>query len=1081
MWTSQKPSGTDKVIISRKHSSYIFGGGAYYITVFGFKAAHYTVRVSTTAVAALLMEGYKIEDSVSAGKYKYYRFHDSDPTHDLLIDVLPSIGDPDIAIGCSFDPTGDDNGYPSKKTEHFEFFSGRYLEDTITITADDPARCSSSGLFYLAVYGFKDSTYSLSAQHDFAERIISAGQPQTMIIYKNHIQRYRIRVGYEAADLIIRSNPLYGDCDLYVKMNKLAQVYDFDYRSNAENTVEDLVTVPENEICDNCWIHITVYGYLTSQYTLVASFIDGTIVLSNGQPQTGSVAYRHIQYYSYLVKSSGIVSTVLTVTSGSNTAPSMHMSKVVRYPSPTSLDTMHRTSHVANVGLLPRLDFRGVVEGDWIFIGIEGSDNNCTYIVHTYETPADTRDHPRSLLILPNGKPQDDDITLGSSGFDQWLYYQINAPTGHDSIIIRYTVDAGSIELYASHCMTALSICAMQSSLPNATHYIATTALTPEATTLEIKRQDDQPSQYIVGVRSLKDYSSYQISATFDNTILLLKLGVSVMDYVVREGLEFFSFFLPNEPYTMLRISLTPISGDPDLFVSASERYPSSMNNTWRSTRFGTDTISIDPSTDDRAPVPCMYYIAVYGATESSFTISASLSSTIPTLSDGVPASGSVEQSQWIYYMFHDVYQDSRDFQIELSSIGDADLYVTLDGSIPSRSNFIYSGIDSHVINIAHTDSDYISSCITDRSSDCMIKVGIYGVTVTTFTLTLTSSSSATTLQYDVTRSDAVASHLHRYYKAVLETAEPSFLRFSITPITGHVQLFVSCKTMQPNSTNAGWSLADIDGTGTENPLEIFSINAVESGCVQSMRSSSATITFYAAVYGLTAASYSIVVNDVDKATVPLLRPGASTTYKQLLSGDVDYYFVRPGSIYDDIHLLLSTTSGEVVAYVSATWDNRPRIGSYARPNDMAVPTPVESFLYSSLRGDSSSDLTIRSASIDKMCMGRSSSSSSSSDCYFIVAVVAKTDPSTSTYSILMTRADSAIALYSGIPRASQVSTGRFRYFTYSLQQLYLDVTFAVTPITGDPGKGGCYLSTLQCCSIPWSSAHTTSTTSTYL
>jgi hypothetical protein len=106
------------VIISRKHPSYIFGGGAYYITVFGFKAAHYTVRVSTTAVAALLMEGYKIEDSVSAGKYKYYRFHDSDPTHDLLIDVLPSIGDPDIAIGCSFDPTGDDNGYPSKRYDH---------------------------------------------------------------------------------------------------------------------------------------------------------------------------------------------------------------------------------------------------------------------------------------------------------------------------------------------------------------------------------------------------------------------------------------------------------------------------------------------------------------------------------------------------------------------------------------------------------------------------------------------------------------------------------------------------------------------------------------------------------------------------------------------------------------------------------------------------------------------------------------------------------------------------------------------------------------------------------------------------
>jgi len=1020
------------VIISRKHSSYLFAGGAYYITIFGYKAAHFTIRASTSVVAALLMEGYKIEDSVSTGKYKYYRFHDTDPNHDLLIDVLPSIGDPDIAIGCTFDPTGDENGYPSKKSGHFEYFSGRYLEDTVTIAANDPARCSSSGMFYIAVYGFKDSTYTLSAQHDFAERIILAGQSQTMVIYKSHIQRYRIRVGFEAADLIIRSNPLYGDCDLYVKMNKMAQVYDFDYRSNGENTIEDVITIPESEICDDCWIHITVYGYLTSQYTLVASFVDGTIALSNGKPQSGSVAYRHIQYYSYQVKYNGIVTTVLTVTSGSNTAPSMHMSKAKRYPNATSLNTIHRSSSAANVGLLPRLDLRGVVCGDWIYIGIEGSLNNGSYIIHTYETPADVND-PRSLLILPNGKPQDDEITMGQ-GLDRWLYYQINAPTGHDSIIIRFTIDVGLIELYASHCTTSLSTCVMQS-LPDTTHFIATTALTPTATSLEIKRQDNQPSQYIIGVRSLRDYSAFQISATFDNTILLLKLGVSVVDYVIREGLEFYSFFFSNEPHTKLRIALTPISGDPDLFVSTSDRYPSATNNTWRSTRFGPDTISIDPSTDDRACVPCMYYISVYGATESTFTISVSVSSTIPTLSDGVPSSGSVEQSQWVYYMFRDTYQDSRDFQITLSStIGNADLYVTLDGTIPSRSNYAYGA--HYVVTISHTDSGYIISCVTDGSSDCMIKIGIYGVATTAFTITLTSSSTATTLQYDVTQSDAVGSLLHRYYKAVLTTTEPSSLRFSITPISGHMQLFVSCKTLQPNSTNSQWTLRDIDGTGTENSLEIFSISAVESGCMQSLRSSSKSITFYATVYGLTASSFSIVVRDVNQEAVPLLRPDAATTYKQLSSGGVDYYFVRPRSVYDDVHLLISATSGEVVVYISATWDERPRVAAGA----------VQSFLYSSLFSGSS-DMTIRSASIDKMCLSRA-------DCYFIVAVVVKSESSSSsTYSILMTLADSAIVLYNGIPRASHISTGRFRYFTYSLHQLYLDVTFAVTPITGDPGK----------------------------
>lgn len=231
VWTSQKPSGTDSVSITKRNSAYIFGGGAYYITVFGYKRTHYMLRSSVSDTATLLLDGYSIEDSVSAGKYKYYRYHDADQNHDLYFDVLPYAGDADIAISCEFNPTGDDSGTPSILSGHNNFFSGKYLEDTIAIRSSDPNRCSGTtnmgGLFYIAVYGYRESTFAINVQHDFGERILVAGIAQSNTVFKQMVQRFKIRVGFEVEDLTLRLNPLYGDCDIYAKMGSEPQVFDY--------------------------------------------------------------------------------------------------------------------------------------------------------------------------------------------------------------------------------------------------------------------------------------------------------------------------------------------------------------------------------------------------------------------------------------------------------------------------------------------------------------------------------------------------------------------------------------------------------------------------------------------------------------------------------------------------------------------------------------------------------------------------------------------------------------------------------------------------------------------------------------
>ncbi len=121
------------------------------------------------------------------------------------------------------------------------------------------------------------------------------------------------------------------------------------------------------------------------------------------------------------------------------------------------------------------------------------------------------------------------------------------------------------------------------------------------------------------------------------------------------------------------------LSGDPDIYVSTKNRYPTARNSTWRGVRYGSDVIEINTDTDPQACFQCTYYITVYGASESTYTITASEETTYFTLQDGLPMTGSVAQASWNYYTFLNSFGSARDFRAVLSSItGNADMFITI-------------------------------------------------------------------------------------------------------------------------------------------------------------------------------------------------------------------------------------------------------------------------------------------------------------------------------------------------------------------------------------------------------------------
>ena len=115
------------------------------------------------------------------------------------------------------------------------------------------------------------------------------------------------------------------------------------------------------------------------------------------------------------------------------------------------------------------------------------------------------------------------------------------------------------------------------------------------------------------------------------------------------------------------------------MFVSVTVRRPSMFNSTWRSVRFGSDTISLSPLLDTNVCNKCTYYIAVYGSSESVYTLSVTEKDTVVDLSPGVHIASRVNFMEWDWYSFMFNSQNPHAFTLTLTpTTGNPDLYVSL-------------------------------------------------------------------------------------------------------------------------------------------------------------------------------------------------------------------------------------------------------------------------------------------------------------------------------------------------------------------------------------------------------------------
>ena len=181
---------------------YIESGGKYYVTVHGFSEGsnEFSVTGSFGDTPVYLKEGVPLTETLMNGNYRYYKFYDTSPRTDLLFDVAPLTGDPDLYISCRLRISGDDEGYPSQKDGHFNHSSVMMYEDAIRVIKDPTSASYTTTcnkvergggvMYYLAVFAFDSSMgltteYTITALHASGAVTLTNGIPFDATVFRN--------------------------------------------------------------------------------------------------------------------------------------------------------------------------------------------------------------------------------------------------------------------------------------------------------------------------------------------------------------------------------------------------------------------------------------------------------------------------------------------------------------------------------------------------------------------------------------------------------------------------------------------------------------------------------------------------------------------------------------------------------------------------------------------------------------------------------------------------------------------------------------------------------------------------------
>lgn len=778
----------------------------------------YTITFKTSQ-GVVKVTGDKLDtyEIVRKGERNCYEYNIRTPEETMQVVLNVYSGNSDIFVNP---------GRVPHQPVDFAFYSTQCLSEMITITPKQrQERNAATGNYYVCIYGRSPSAYNLliysEVEKEEKEIEIVSGRVRTMNVKAGETKFFRYRLNNKEVprNIGIYLISITGNADLYIKQCKMrrneegewtppcklteATLTDPDVeKSTLAESVDKIQTQVSTAECqgeNQCVYLIAVKGLRNARFSLsVLGENAEEVPLAEGVPVFGHAKLYQYNHYSFHVEDPDTTTIRVQLTSLSGDAD-LFLSRVNPY---CGCVLAERGSQLENF-LPDTLLFYKERDGDLnttYHISVLGF-TDATYSLYYTTSSPNKEIRPTTLY---DGQPQSGVIN-GTSPERSIALYQFTVDFGEEDareIWISLTPITGKFQVFVAH-----------NSTPSPGNF--TWQLPPQQTQLRIPVDDSNyrrhGTYYVLVQRVGESASASAFTVKYYTGAFLHALleGQSEIGSLLENNFAYYKYSVANL-ITSVTITLTPFSGNPDLFISIndSNKMPSKQAYDYVSSTLGADSITITAQeyytknkVCSKQLAGCSIYIGVVcSSPQCSYTIQLSRKETaVAKLLDGVMQYGSaafdspsnfVVNAEGTSDVVVTVYPKKGSVVLYASAVARAEYIRNQSPPLPTREKHQFASTslaNAHTIVVPKSALD---AC----GADCKVYVSVHQVADGTAAseYMILSATNVTHLADTIPIIDLVPEQSYKYYFFDVPCTDCT-LSISLTPLSqGDPDIYVN-------------------------------------------------------------------------------------------------------------------------------------------------------------------------------------------------------------------------------------------------------------------------------------------------
>jgi hypothetical protein len=766
-------------------------------------------------------------------------------------------------------------------------------------------------------------------------------------------------------------------------------------------------------------IKIAVVGVKNTDYTLIID--SGNEIIISNDEISGLVEENQNAYYSFDVDQSQLLRIKLSIFSGDC---ELYI-KVNERPTFTDFHWKFTDHGSQIVELLPSDQARHL--GSKYFLAVHGKKSSAFVLT--------VQNRQKPISALTSGFP-----TIGIVEFEEFDYFKLNIKPGEE-VMIQLSAGSGNPDIYAKFCNSSKTNCFF--TLDDIINPVSTIFYSNHTFGYE-EINILGSGELFIGVLGASELTSeFTIVAVINNQDVLLKSGAPQTATIKGSGYRYYVYKLSKWSASSVQFLLTPISGNPDLYVSRSLRPTIEVyDNSSKKNGLDIDSITYTKGKDFES-LNGTYYIAVYSQENSRFTLVAKENhpqgNTTVQLYPGIP------QKDTFYsyclkhrlYFFPTKFTNSNKQPIKLTITGITGKFLLAVTNriedIDFKKQIFWYHWSTNSSNSEHANSILI------KPTDAFYKLkSNYAVLVNTlefgsdktatYTILLRIGDDLVMLTDSSPLVDTVSSEKYNYYIFPI-TLNREDIVIKLTAFTGGPLIYVALNNTKPNATDYQFISARMSSDELLLPW-----NALKEKCPVMPDSfhhdNYTTCNLYISVSSAKACSYSISVHAKRQNTQLIIIP--STTFS-ILNKSPRQYYGFPNSTQDLI-IDCQVSIGEAKFYVKLLESTQFSIAEINFPTSEDFDKQSEVYLIHSQRAK------ITHQDFKAKCGDK---------CLVALTVECGEDPCE--YSISINQ-DNTFNLVDGESFLASVKKEDYAYFSYYCGSADQDFIISISPMdSGDP------------------------------